>query len=216
MMHQLLPFLAVVAVISVTPGPDTALVLRNTFKGGVREGLQTSLGCSIGLLIWGIAAAVGLATVMSASSSLFSVIRIVGGLYLTWLGVRLVWSARVVAGSAVVDSAANAEPPQQATQRSHPFIEGLLTDLLNPKAAAFFTALLPQFVSADDHVLATTLLYAVIVSAAAYVGLLVYTLLAGRARTVFRRPRVRCLLDALTGVILLSLGVRMLVREARV
>jgi RhtB (resistance to homoserine/threonine) family protein len=208
--HQLLPFLAVVAVISVTPGPDTVLVLRNTFSDGVRGGLITALGCSIGLLIWGIASAVGLATVMSASSNLFAAIRIVGGIYLTWLGVRMIWGARrvkdVTAGGQTVS--------QQATKQRQPFMAGLLTDLLNPKAAAFFTALLPQFVMADDHVLATTLSLAGIVSAAAFVGLLAYTMLASRARETFNRPRLRRLFDAVTGLVLVGLGIRMLAREA--
>src|ERR1044071_5039677 len=93
-LQQLLPFLAVVAMITITPGPDTALVVRNTLSGGVRDGVHTALGCSLGLLVWGVAAALGLATLMSSSASLFAVIRILGGAYLIWLGVRMLWSTR--------------------------------------------------------------------------------------------------------------------------
>jgi threonine/homoserine/homoserine lactone efflux protein len=211
MTNQLLPFLAVVAVISVTPGPDTALVLSNTFKGGARAGLVTALGCCIGLLIWGIASAVGLATVMRASSNLFGVIRVIGGIYLTWLGVRMIWGARRYTDVSIGAQSTS----QQAMGGRRPLAEGLLSDLLNPKAAAFFTALLPQFVTSSDAVLATTLLMAVIVSVAAFVGLLAYTLLASLARSVLDRPRIRRRLDEVTGLVLVGLGVHMLAREGR-
>jgi RhtB (resistance to homoserine/threonine) family protein len=208
---QLLPFLAVVAMITVTPGPDSALVLRNTIASGSRHGVLTALGCSSGLFVWGIVSALGLATVVSASSSLFAAIRVIGGIYLTWLGVRMIWSKRksaervATAGSAIrLD--ANAR---------RPFVEGLLSNLLNPKAAAFFTAVLPQFITPEDAVLWATLLLAGITSAAALAGLLIYITLAARARVALGHPSMRQWLDRITGAVLVSLGVRMLAREVR-
>src|SRR4051812_2851280 len=97
--HQLLSFLAVVAVITVTPGPDTALVVRNTLQGGLRHGLLTAIGCSVGLLVWGAAAALGLATIFSASSAFFGAIRLAGGLYLAWLGLRMLWTGSRAKGA---------------------------------------------------------------------------------------------------------------------
>jgi RhtB (resistance to homoserine/threonine) family protein len=207
---QLLPFLAVVAMITVTPGPDIALVLRNSLRGGSRDGVLTALGCSTGLLVWGSASALGLATIVSASSSLFSAIRILGGIYLTWLGVRMIWGARKSA-----DAAASAEAGTQPDGSDRrPFVEGLLSNLLNPKAAAFFTALLPQFVTPSAPVLWTTLLLAAIAAVAAFVGLLIYTTLASRARVALGRPSMRRLLDRIIGAVLMGLGIRMLAREA--
>jgi RhtB (resistance to homoserine/threonine) family protein len=201
----------VVGVITVTPGPDTALVVRNTLQAGSRHGLLTALGCSTGLLVWGVASSLGLATVFRASSALFSAIRLAGGVYLVWLGLRMMWSSSRAGGEVrdLVDMSARRRPSRR------PFLEGLLTDLLNPKAAAFFTALLPQFLAVDDPVLTTTLLFAAIAALAALAGLLSYACVAARARVVLGRPAVRRLLDRITGAVLLGLGVRMLAREAR-
>jgi threonine/homoserine/homoserine lactone efflux protein len=206
--QQLLPFLAVVAMITVTPGPDTALVVRNTLKGTLRDGVLTALGCSMGLLVWGIAAALGLATLMSTSASLFGLIRILGGVYLICLGLRMLWSARHAL------EAQTAATAQEQPER-RPLLAGLLTDLLNPKAAAFFTALLPQFVTSGDQVLTTTLLLAAIAAFAAFFGFFAYAMLAARARAVLGRASLRRWLDRVTGMVLLGLGMRMLAREVR-
>jgi threonine/homoserine/homoserine lactone efflux protein len=208
---ELLPFLAVVALITVTPGPDTALVVRNTLQVGRRAGLLTAVGCSTGLLVWGAASSVGLATAFRASSALFSTIRVAGGLYLVWLAIRMMWSGwRGDGGLRETGSVSTG-----LRHEHRPFLEGLLTDLLNPKAAAFFTALLPQFLTSNDPVLPTTLLYAVIAAAAALAGLLGYASLAVRARVVLGRPPIRRLLDYVMGTVLLGLGIRMLVRHPR-
>jgi threonine/homoserine/homoserine lactone efflux protein len=208
---QLLQFLGVVAVITVTPGPDTALVVRNTLQGGRRHGLLTAVGCSTGLLIWGALSSLGLATAFRASSALFVAIRIAGGVYLVWLGIRMLasgWNVdaelRDVGGL-----------PAGRRHKHRPLLEGLLTDLLNPKAAAFFTALLPQFLTSNDPVLATTLLYAAIAAAAALAGLMVYACAAAQARLALGRPSIRPLFDRVTGLVLVGLGIRMLTREAR-
>jgi RhtB (resistance to homoserine/threonine) family protein len=208
---QLVPFLAVVGVITITPGPDTTLVVRNTLHDGRRHGLLTALGCSTGLLIWGMASSVGLATVFRASSSLFFVVRVAGGIYLVWLGLRMMWSSWRVNG--VWQLAVGISPNRRDGRQ--PFLEGLLTDLLNPKAAAFFTALLPQFVTPRDPVLITTLLFATIAAVAAFAGLCAYVCVASRARVVLGQPSIRRLFDRVTGAVLLGLGVRMLAREAR-
>jgi threonine/homoserine/homoserine lactone efflux protein len=208
---QLLPFLALVVVITVTPGPDTALVVRNTLQGGRRHGLLTAAGSSTGLLVWGAASSLGLATAFRASSALFGAIRIAGGVYLVWLGIRMMWTGWSV--DAGLRGAAGVSAGRR--HRHRPFLEGLLTDLLNPKAAAFFTALLPQFLTSNDRVLATTLLYAAIAATAALAGLLAYACVAAQAQVVLGRPPIRRLLDRVTGAVLLGLGIRMLAREAR-
>jgi threonine/homoserine/homoserine lactone efflux protein len=205
-----LPFLAVVALITVTPGPDTALVVRNTLQGGRRHGLLTAVGCSTGLLVWGVASSLGLATAFRASSAFFGAIRVAGGVYLLWLGIRVMWS------SWSVDAGLRTVGGGVLRRHGHrPFLEGLLTDLLNPKAAVFFTALIPQFLTSDDRVLTTTLFYAAIAAAAALAGLLAYAYVAAQARVALGRPPIRRLLDRVTGAVLVGLGIRMLAREAR-
>lgn len=204
-------FLVVVALITATPGPDTALVVRNTVHGGMRAGLFTALGCSTGLLLWGTASSLGLTAILNASSTLFGVVRLAGGAYLLWLGGRMLWKG--CTGADVAANASDASPSAGARHRS--FMEGLLTDLLNPKAAAFFTALLPQFIASGEDVLLTTLLLAAIAAGGSVVGLFAYACIAARARVVLSRTRTRHLLDQVTGAVLVALGVRMLARAVR-
>src|SRR6266545_340714 len=173
---ELLPFLAIVAAITVTPGPDTALVVRNTLQNGRRHGLLTAAGCSVGLLVWGAASSVGLATVFRASSSLFAAVRTAGGVYLAWLGLRTIWSSW--RNEHTVPVAGGVAGKRRLG--GQPFLEGFLTDLLNPKAAAFFTALLPQFLTPSDPVFRTTLIFATIAALAALAGLWAYSFIAAR------------------------------------
>jgi threonine/homoserine/homoserine lactone efflux protein len=209
---QVLPFLAVVAVITVTPGSDTALVVRNTLQGGRRHGLLTAVGCSTGLLVWGAASSLGLAHRLSGVVGALRCDQSCGSLYLVWLGIRMMWSSGCVhAGFRGVGGGVSAG--RRHSRR--PFLEGLLTDLLNPKAVVFFTALLPQFLTSNDRVLTTTLLYVAIAATAALAGLFAYACVAAQARVVLGRPPIRRLLDRVTGAVLLGLGIRMIAREAR-
>lgn len=211
-MHpQLVPFLAVVAIITLTPGPDTALVVRNTVQRGARDGLLTAAGCATGLLVWGMAAALGIAVLLTESVYLFGMVKLAGAVYLVLLGLAMLWSARVPR-EMVIDVRATSSHPRATL---FVFGEGLLADLLNPKAAVFFTALLPQFASPEHDGIATVLAFAIVTAFASLIGLSAYSLLAMRIRAVFAGARVRRWLDALTGATLVALGLRVLAAERR-
>jgi threonine/homoserine/homoserine lactone efflux protein len=204
----LIPYLGVVALVTATPGPDTLLVTRNAARHGLAAGAITAGGSASGLLVWGAAAAVGLAAVLRASAVAFDAVRILGTAYLVLLGLRLLWSSRSQSGAAITRAGSTRRPF---------FVQGLLTNLLNPKAAAFFTALLPQFIDHGSPVFATTLLYVVIAAIASASGLSLYAAAASRARAVLEVPRVRKVLERVSGVALIALGVRVAPsgREAR-
>jgi threonine/homoserine/homoserine lactone efflux protein len=214
-MHpQLVPFLAVVAIITLTPGPDTALVVRNTVQRGARDGLLTTAGCATGLLVWGTAAALGIAVLLTESAYLFGMVKLAGAAYLVLLGLAMLWSARSPRVALVeVRAASSASTPRRATLLV--FGEGLLADLLNPKAAVFFTALLPQFANPEHDGIVTVLAFAIVTAFASLIGLGAYSLLAMRVRAVFAGARVRRWLDAITGATLVALGLRVLAVERR-
>ncbi len=134
-------FLGVAAIVIVMPGPDTAVVTKNVLLHGRRAGLGTSLGVSTGLLIWTTAAALGIASLLRTSAVAFTTLKLVGALYLVYLGIQAFRAARAVPFG---EQPAVAGASRDAGALTG-FRQGLLSDLGNPKIGIFFTSLLPQY-----------------------------------------------------------------------
>jgi threonine/homoserine/homoserine lactone efflux protein len=196
---HLLPFLAVAAVVVVTPGVDMALVTKNALVHGRRQALATAFGVNVGIAAWTVAAALGLAAVVQASASAFAVIKFAGALYLVYLGLQALRRAR----RAHTETA----PIASSLGRVAAFRQGLLSNLLNPKIAVFFTSLLPQFVS--HGTLPGLLLLGALFNAMGVVWLTSYAVLASRGRAFLQLPRVKSALDYLSGIVLVGLGLRL-------
>lgn len=209
MPHQLLAFVLVTAVLTLTPGPDMALVLRNGVRGGRSAAWWTGLGCCAGIGVYGLASAVGLAAVLAASATAFLVLKLAGAGYLVHLGVMALWHSRRSASG----SAPEAAPAAVAT-RSAAFRQGLLSNLLNPKIALIFLTLIPQFVSAGEPALATTATLAGVFLAMAVLWWRVFSLAVGALGPVLSRAGVRRWLDRVTGTVLIALGVRVALTRA--
>ena len=188
-MH-VLPFLVVAVIVVVTPGVDMALVTKNALVHGRRAALATAFGVNVGIALWTLAAALGVAAVVRASAEAFDVVKFAGALYLVYLGIQ---------------SLRRRERAVAARRRTSPFRQGLISNALNPKIAVFFTSLLPQF----GHSLPALLVLGAIFNAIGIVWLTVYALAAARGRAALRRPRVRAALDYVSGVVLVGLGVRL-------
>ena len=196
-MHSALaPFVGAAILIALTPGADTALVVRNALVAGAAPARRTALGTSSGLLVWGAASACGVAAVLNASAEVFTAVKLAGAVYLFWLGLQAIRHAGAHEASGHACSGS-------------PFRQGLLCNLLNPKAGIFFTALLPQFVSPDDPALLVSLLMTAIAAAASLAWLSLYATVVPRAGDVLRRRPVRRAIDRATGVVLIGLGVRL-------
>ena len=189
------------AVIVVLPGPDMALVLQNGIARGRRAAVETAVGINTGLLVWAVAAALGIAALLRASAPAFTLLKFAGAAYLVWLGLRALTDAwRGAPGG----SAGQASPRRRAS----PFRQGLLSNLLNPKIALVFTTLIPQFVDPDAPAVAQTLLLASIFICMGLVWLTSYALVVARVATLLRRCVVRRVLNAVTGTVLMALGFR--------
>jgi threonine/homoserine/homoserine lactone efflux protein len=191
---QLAAFLGVSAVVIVTPGQDTALTIRNPLLGGRRAGVGTAAGVVGGQLAWALATSAGLAALLLASAPLFTAIRLAGAAYL------------VVLGAQALVSAVRGRPHEDRLprRRSSAVRQGLLSNLGNPKMAVFFTSLLPQFASSFAGMLSLGLLFAALTLS----WLSLYALAVARASGLLRRTGVRQALDALTGLALVALGLR--------
>jgi len=163
MPSHLLPFLGVVILITLLPGPDMALGIRNGVRGGRRATWLTGLGCMVGLVVWATMSVLGLAAVLAASSRAFDVVRIAGAAYLAVLGLGALRSALGAdeqgSGRMRLSTSAltvTASPSGARTPTRIWFRQGLISNLLNPKIALLFITLLPQFVAAHEPRTATT------------------------------------------------------------
>lgn len=207
MPDQFVPFLAVVVLLTLTPGPDMALVLRNGIRGGASLAWWTGLGCCTGIAGYAAASAIGLAAVLAASATAFTVIKLAGAAYLVYLGVMALHHSRRTAP----DAAAPAAEPGPALSRKKAFRQGLMSNLLNPKIALIFLTLIPQFVSSGEQPFATTSVLAGTFLAIAILWWRVFSLAVGALGRFLSRERVRVLVERFTGVVLIALGVRVAV-----
>ena len=193
-MTHVAAFVGIAAIVIVTPGPDTALTVRNTLFGGRARGLATSLGVATGLLVWTVAASAGVAAIVTASQPLFTTIRVAGAAYLVWLGVQTVRGHR-----------GTSAPPRPGSG----YRQGLLSNLGNPKIVVFFTSLLPQFGTGFAGLVALGLVFC----AMTFAWLAAYATVVARARRTLMRPRVQRVIDTVAGVTLVAFGARLAVER---
>jgi threonine/homoserine/homoserine lactone efflux protein len=187
-------FVVLAVAVICTPGPDTALTIRNTLLGGRANGLRTAQGVAVGQALWTVAASAGIAALVAASQPVFTAIRIVGAAYLVWLGLHVL--------TAAVRGRRHEEHPRGSTAG---FRQGLLSNLANPKMAVFFTSLLPQFGTGFGELLGLGLAF----SAMTLAWLTAYALAVARTKRLLVRGRVRRALDVVTGLALVAFGARL-------
>ncbi|MFI7127231.1 LysE family translocator [Nonomuraea sp. NPDC050153] len=200
---QFVGFGVLVLLGAMSPGPDFAVVVRRSAVSGRLHGMAAAMGIAVGVFVWVVAAATGVAALLAASATAFTVVKVAGAAYLLYLGAKALRSALRTGGALELDLP---DPGRRSTGAA--FAEGLLTNVLNPKAALFFVALVPQFVSSGAPV-GETLLLSVIALVGTVAWFLVVANVVGTLRRLFARPVVRRAVDGLTGVALVALGVRL-------
>ena len=199
MVAQFAAFLGVSAIVIATPGPDTALTIRSSLMGGRRAGIFTALGVSSGQAVWTLASAVGIAALLAASEPAFLAVKVAGAAYLIWLGAQ----ALIAAVRGRRSEVAAREPRQLEPSRA--FRQGLLSNLGNPKMAAFFPSLLPQFAHSFAALLALGFLFCLLT----LVWLTAYAVAVARAGDFISRSPVKRAIEAVTGAVLVALGLRL-------
>lgn len=202
--ETLIAFTFAAALLTVTPGLDTALVLRTAITEGPRAGLAAGLGIAFGCLAWGLAVAAGLVALLQASSAAFAALRWLGAAYLFWLGANL-----IIAPRRAFDLGAAQALRADWMQR------GFLTNILNPKVGVFYFSFLPQFIPAHSN----AALWAVILTAVhAGLGLLWFALIVAATRPaakILQRPRIVAWLDRATGGLFMAFGLALAFGERR-
>jgi len=201
---RLLAFLGIAIILTVTPGPDMALVTRVVFGRGRAAAWFTSLGVVTGHLLWGLASALGVAAILDASATLYTILRLLGAAYLIWLGVQALFSR------APMHEEASAP---LVTSKISAYRQGMINDLLNPKIGAFYTTLLPQFIAPGQPIFLTSISLAALFALIVAIWLAIYILILAKSGQVFRRPVIRHTMERITGVVLVGLGIRLALEQ---
>ena len=202
--QALLAFVVAAGILAITPGVDTAMVLRTSALEGTRQAAFAAIGICLGCIVWGGAVALGLGALLVASEVAYTVLRWVGAAYLVLLGVGLLLRPRVSLASD------EAVPPAEARHGAIAWMwRGLLTNVLNPKVGVFYLTFLPQFVPAGVPVAPYTFLLAsihVVLGAVWFALLIGLTAPLGR---LMKRPRFMKTMDRLTGGVFIAFGARL-------
>jgi threonine/homoserine/homoserine lactone efflux protein len=196
-------FLAVSVIVIITPGPDTALTIRNTLLGDRRSGIFTALGVVAGQVMWALATAIGVAALLVASEPAFTAVKLLGAVYLILLGAQALLAAL---GKRAIPEVAGA---RRRLRPGAAFRQGVISNLGNPKMAAFFPALLPQFAPTDGPSFPALLALGLVFCSLTLVWLVAYAVAVAKAGDVLRRPSIRRVFEALTGAVLIALGLRL-------
>ena len=188
----LLAFAGVAVIVTLTPGPATALVVRSALRGGRRRALETTLGNATGILFWAVASAIGISALVAASEVAFVVLKVAGAITLIALG---------------IESFRRREKPAEGSG----YRTGLVTAFANPKLAVFFIALFPQFIPKGDPVLPMTLAMALIVIACDLVYFSLLAVIVTRTKHAFVKGPWGKRMERISGSVLVALGLRLAV-----
>jgi threonine/homoserine/homoserine lactone efflux protein len=221
----LLGFALASTLVILAPGPDSMLVMRNTMRGGRRHGWVTACGTLSGLTVWALAAALGVSALLQVSHVAYDVLRFCGAAYLIWLGVTGLGNfRRTRAGGAqhgqaqqgeAVPAPEAATPGREAAGPGRAYLNGVLSNLLNPKISVFFMAFLPAFVPAGASAPRFSLVLGAWFVMETGLWLALVAWLADRGMRWLRRPGVQRWLERVTGVVLIGFGLRLATESRR-
>ncbi|WP_194435170.1 LysE family translocator [Vibrio fluminensis] len=201
-------FLIAITILTLTPGVDTALVIRNSSRGGVVDGATTSLGICLGLFVHATFSAIGISALLAQSAQLFAAVKLVGAAYLIWLGFS---SLRALTKGQAMPSELTLN--QQSLNLKRSLREGFLSNVLNPKTAVFYLAFLPQFINPEGSAFAQSLLMAAIHFVIAMIWQCGLAGALDTAKGLLKSSRFMTWMEATTGVVLVALGVKLLLED---
>jgi threonine/homoserine/homoserine lactone efflux protein len=197
---MIIGFAGLSLLLAMTPGPDTFLVLRFSLQGS-RRGVAAVAGVAAGSLLWALAVAAGLASLLEHSAAAYRIVKIGGGLYLIYLGLRVLLRRRHAVVPEPAEHAARTQSPAAALG------SGLFSCALNPKVGLFFLAIVPQFVPPHSSLFTTVLTLGAIDAVIGFAWLVVLAFIAARAVVWLRRPRVTAVLNRVNAGVLTAFGV---------
>jgi len=191
----------------ILPGPDTAIMTKNTLTVGKQGGLKTMIGICCALSIHTLTAIVGLSAIIAKSALLFSIFKYIGAVYLIYLGIKSLWTLR------------NQETTETVVKikykNTSSFKQGFLTNLLNPKIAVFFLTFLPQFVNPGSHTFMPFLILGMTYIVLTIVWYLFYIYLLNQISAFMKKPKTQKVIEGITCTILIGFGIKLALEKAR-
>lgn len=208
--HLFITYLVAISLLTVTPGVDTLLVIRNSARGGWRDGAASSLGICSGLFVHGAVSAVGISVILMQTAWLYSLLKMAGAAYLVWLGIGN-WRCALRQKPLLV-----AELPAevQGFRISRSLREGFFSNVLNPKTAIFYMAFLPQFIDPAGSALLQSLALAGLHFLIAMLWQSLLALLVERVQAWLARPVVNTVFNGVTGTVMIALGAKLATERA--
>ncbi|ENM5788784.1 LysE family translocator [Vibrio mimicus] len=201
-------FLIAITILTLTPGLDTALVIRNTSRAGFVDGCTTSLGICFGLFVHATFSAIGISAILAQSAELFQIVKMIGAAYLIWLGISSLRSLMKTGQGIEVVSLTHSQFRLTRSLR-----EGFLSNVLNPKTAVFYLAFLPQFINPEYSPLAQSLLMALIHFAIAMVWQCCLAGALSSAKNLLKNASFMRWMEGTTGFVLVVLGIKLLLEK---
>lgn len=199
-----------ITILTLTPGLDTALVIRNSSRGGFTDGAVTSFGICLGLFVHATFSAIGISAILAQSAELFNAVKMVGAAYLIYLGVT---SLKGLWNSQSAQSDSRTESPLHDFVLARSLREGFLSNVLNPKTAVFYLAFLPQFIDPEGSAFLQSTLMASIHFVIAMVWQCGLAGALSSAKNLLKSPRFMAWMEGTTGVVLVSLGVKLMLED---
>lgn len=192
------------------PGPDTAIVTKNTLTVGRSSGMKTMLGTCCSLFIHTFAAVVGLSAIIVKSAFLFSIFKYVGAVYLVYLGLKTLWALKNK------DVAATLETNTENKYEHKSFYkQGFFTNILNPKVAIFFLTFFPQFVDSGSNTFIPFLIMGITYAVLTFVWFIFYIYLLNKIREFMKKPKTQAVIEGLTGSVLIGFGIKLALEKAQ-
>lgn len=201
-------FVLMCILLIILPGPDTAIVTKNTLINRRVGGLKTSLGIICALLFHTFAAVIGLSAIIVKSALLFSIIKYAGAIYLIYLGVKILWSL-LKKEKATIEMNTKSESENKSC-----FRQGFLTDILNPKVAIFFLSFFPQFVEPGNDTFVPFLMMGITFTLLSAIWLVIYIYLLHHISAFMKKPLAKNIIEGITGTIIIGFGIKLAFEKA--
>jgi len=200
---QFITFLIAITLLTISPGVDTLLVMRNTARGGWKDGLVTSLGICSGLFVHAAVSAVGISVILLQSAWAFNALKFAGALYLIWLGIQSIRNLKALPMNQVRGVGV------RTTSWIRSIREGLLSNVLNPKTIVFYMAFLPQFISPTQSPMVQSLFMAGIHFVIGLVWLGILTVVVCRLKSFGASSGIEKWVQGVTGGVMILLGIKL-------
>lgn len=203
-MHWL-SFIFISLLIIIVPGPDFFIVVKNTLNGSSKNGILSALGISTAHLIYAVMSAIGLIVILTSSYYIFFTIKVLGAIYIAYLGIKSIVNARKHQNFMT-----NEKRQAKSVAFFTSFKQGFLSTMLNPKAILFYISILPQFITSDAQASQQIIVLCSLFIITVFIWFALCSLIFNLIKTLFNNSKFKTIFDYLVGAVLIALSISIL------